>query len=251
MFAKNSRYASLPGSSPVNANGERLLGTNLRLIAATDGTFLHTVLARDRLDLLALKYYGDPTRWWQISDANPEFPFPLDLLDKAPIHEETLRVVNPDLQARFDELTVDLTTAGEIVRFPRLDLSTSSVVLLGITPATRTQSIAAIEVRGFHFLNSFAWSDGVATNEIFYFEDEVVKASWRSLLDDLGNAPGILRVLSAVEDGTVRLVYNTEVMARDRILALVNARGFEVVPQESQEIRQRGAQIVIPPNSVS
>src|SRR5260370_28290881 len=107
MFAKNSRYARLPGSSPVNANGERLLGTNMRLIAATEGTFLHTVLGRDRLDLLALKYYGDPTRWWQITDANLKFPFPLDLLDRAPIQEETLRVVNPGLQTRFDELTVD------------------------------------------------------------------------------------------------------------------------------------------------
>src|SRR5690242_1422136 len=90
MFDKSSRYARLTESSPVNADGERLRGKDLRIIPQSDGTFLHTVQSHDRLDLLALKYYGEPTRWWQISDANPDFPFPVDLLDRGPIYEETL-----------------------------------------------------------------------------------------------------------------------------------------------------------------
>jgi len=228
-----------------------LLGTNVRFISATTGTFLHAVLGRDRLDLMALKYYGDPTRWWQISDANPAFPFPLDLLGRAPVREEILRVANPDLQARFNSLVGDLTALGEMVRFPRLDLSDSSLVVRGVTPASRTQTIAGMPIRGFHFLNSFSWTDGPGTNEVFYFEDETVKANWRFLLQDLANAPGIHGVKSAAEDGKLSVVYNTEVIARESIVALVDVRGFEVVSQESQEIVQRGAQVVVPPNSVS
>ena len=32
----------------------------------------HMVTATDRLDLLANQYYGDPTQWWVIANANPE-----------------------------------------------------------------------------------------------------------------------------------------------------------------------------------
>lgn len=34
----------------------------------------------DRLDLLAYSYYGDPTKFWLICDANPTTMFPADLL---------------------------------------------------------------------------------------------------------------------------------------------------------------------------
>src|SRR6266542_2938191 len=70
MFAKGSRYRNLPESSPVDADGERKRGKQLRLIAQPESQFLHAVQEKDRLDLLAYKYYGDPTRWWQIADAN-------------------------------------------------------------------------------------------------------------------------------------------------------------------------------------
>src|SRR5258707_892578 len=87
MFAKGSRYRNLTQSSPVNGRGGRLRGTDLRLIEPTSGQFLHTVRDRDRLDLLAYKYYADPTRWWQICDANPQFAFPNDLLDRGPLQD--------------------------------------------------------------------------------------------------------------------------------------------------------------------
>src|SRR6266545_2047443 len=61
MFSKSSRYRNLPESSPVNAQGERLRGKELRLTPPTPGRFLHTVHEGDRLDLLAFKYYDDPS----------------------------------------------------------------------------------------------------------------------------------------------------------------------------------------------
>lgn len=39
--------------------------------------FLHyQVVFGDRFDLLAYRYYGDPTLWWLIADANPEVFYP-------------------------------------------------------------------------------------------------------------------------------------------------------------------------------
>jgi hypothetical protein len=32
----------------------------------------HMITDRDRMDLLANQYLGDPTAWWQIADANPD-----------------------------------------------------------------------------------------------------------------------------------------------------------------------------------
>ncbi len=251
MFTNNSRYAKLPESSPVDTKGERLLGTNVRLIPPTTGTFLHTVQGRDRLDLLALKYYGDPTKWWQISDANPKFSFPIDLLDRSPIKEEIFSLANPDMQSRFDALIAALVAAGESIRFPMLDFSESSLVVLSVTPTIRSQTIAQIQVHGFRFRKSFAWSDAAAGNEMFSFDDLQAKQNWRLLMEDLADVPGMFEVTSAVENGTLHVVYNSVMIARERILKLADLRGYEVIPQASQRIEQVGAQIVIPPNSVS
>lgn len=251
MFAKNSRYATVPTSSPVDAKGENLLGTNVRIIPPATGTFQHRVLGRDRLDLLALKYYGDPTRWWQISDANPEVALPTDLLDRTPIQEELLSLASPAMQARFDNLIAALTAAGESVLFPLMDLPESSLVVLQMTPAIRTQTIADIGAAGLHFMRSFAWADGVTTGEIFYFEDLAAKQNWRALLEDLLAASGVLEVRSVVEDLTVNVVYNGAVISRGAILTLIGRLGFELVPASSQQVVQAGTQIVIPPNTVS
>ena len=40
---------------------------------ATTITYVsHMLTDLDRLDNLANQYYGDPTQWWQIANANPE-----------------------------------------------------------------------------------------------------------------------------------------------------------------------------------
>ena len=116
MFSKSSRYRNLPESSPVNAQDERLRGKELRLLPPTPGRFLHTVHENDRLDLLAFKYYGDTTRWWQISDANPEWAFPPDLLDRGPAAEELLVMRPVGFAERVDELRIALSAFGEVHR---------------------------------------------------------------------------------------------------------------------------------------
>src|SRR5262245_57562252 len=114
MFIKGSRYRNLPESSPVNALGERLRGKELRFIRRLSGRFLHTVSDSDRLDLLSFKYYGDTTRWWQIADANPEFAFPTDLLDRGPAVEETFVLAHAGFAERYRGLLFDLQAFGEV-----------------------------------------------------------------------------------------------------------------------------------------
>lgn len=250
MFTKNSRYIIVPESSPVDAKGERLLATNVRVIPPTTGTFLHTVKGRDRLDLLALKYYNDPTKWWQIADANPNFAFPVDLLDRNPIREEIFSLANPAMQSRFDALRTAMVAAGESVRFPTMDFSESSIIVLSVTPTIRSQTIAQIQLHGFRFLKSFPWFDGANSNEMFSFDDPKAKLNWRLLLEDLAEVPGTLEVISTAENLTLHVIYNSAVLAREAILRAADFRGFEVIPEASQRIEQTGAQIVVPPNSV-
>jgi nucleoid-associated protein YgaU len=42
-----------------------------RFSARTEPALEHRVVAGDRLDLLAARYFGDPLQFWRIADANP------------------------------------------------------------------------------------------------------------------------------------------------------------------------------------
>jgi hypothetical protein len=42
--------------------------------------FYYTWTSADRIDLIALKFLGDPELWWQIMDLNPELSNPLSIL---------------------------------------------------------------------------------------------------------------------------------------------------------------------------
>jgi hypothetical protein len=75
MFAKTSRYA----------RGRTRLTTDLRQPPALSGNFQHTLADSDRLDHLAFKYYKQPTKWWRICDANPDFMSPQGLLGAEPV----------------------------------------------------------------------------------------------------------------------------------------------------------------------
>lgn len=72
-ISANSRYAN----SQVAAVDKD--GADVNVIVptqqwATTITYVsHMLTDLDRLDLLANQYYGDPTQWWQISNANPEW----------------------------------------------------------------------------------------------------------------------------------------------------------------------------------
>lgn len=88
MFFKGSRYKDLPEIHTVNTEGRAIRSKTMRWIPDTPGAFLHTVNESERLDLLAYKYYGNPKKWWLICDANPQFAFPPDVLDRSPFVQE-------------------------------------------------------------------------------------------------------------------------------------------------------------------
>ena len=85
MFSRISRYRTLPDIVTTDAEGRTLVSKTLRPLPEAPGTFRHTVADADRLDHLAYKYYRQPSRWWRLSDANPEFLSPQALLGKEPI----------------------------------------------------------------------------------------------------------------------------------------------------------------------
>lgn len=95
MFFKGSRYKDLPEMRATDAEGKTTRSKVLRWIPDTPGTFQHMVAQTDRLDLLAYKYYGDPKKWWLICDANPDFAYPIDLLDRDPIIQEVFTLEPP------------------------------------------------------------------------------------------------------------------------------------------------------------
>ena len=85
LFSRISRYHTLPDIVTTDARGRTLLSKTLRPLPQAPGTFRHTAEDADRLDHLAYKYYRQPTKWWRLSDANPEFLSPQALLGKEPI----------------------------------------------------------------------------------------------------------------------------------------------------------------------
>lgn len=75
----NSRYA---GQNVVRVEGSdgNVYPTVFRQSPPPARKFLHyTVQMGDRVDILASRYFGDPTLWWIIADANPEILFPTAL----------------------------------------------------------------------------------------------------------------------------------------------------------------------------
>lgn len=250
MFTKSSRYVRLPESNPVDAQGDRLRGKNMRRIPLSTGTFLHTVQNRDRLDLLAMKYYGEPTKWWQICDANPQFEFPLDLLERMPVCEEVFSLVDGDADARFNALVAALSGLGA-VRQPLMEASVSSLVVLSNPPVPRSQVLATIAAHGLRFLRSFAWTDGMNNGEQFFFEDRAAKLNWMLLLERLEETTGVLQLESNAEAGLVDVLYNSAVVGRDAVLNRIAMQGFALDPALSDSVQRIGKAIVIPPNQTT
>jgi hypothetical protein len=87
MFAETSRYAGVPTIEVQTAEGRVVTAVTLRRLPRRAGSAT-PVNRNDRLDVLAQRRYGDPTRFWHIADANSE-PRADDLLrvvgDEAPI----------------------------------------------------------------------------------------------------------------------------------------------------------------------
>ena len=263
MFIKGSRYRNLPESPSLNAKGERLVGKELRTIHPTPKRFLHTVSQGDRLDLLSFKYYGDPTRWWQICDANPELPFPTDLLDRQPLVEERFVLEPATLVQRYNQLLQDLRTIGE-VKEGRINLFDDkefedgkrrkpdfleSTVIVIYSPATETHQMIVNEInKEFNFLHSFSWEFRTRTAESFTFEDPSAKRYWRALVDSLADQSGILDVLPILTETSLHLVYNSAMISRESVTAQMQLHGFSLT--EFSIVSRVGARIVVPPNQI-
>lgn len=75
MISANSRYAN---STVVTVEKD---GGNVGAIvpsAALSYSFQyvsHLVIQGDRIDALSSQFYGDPTLWWKIAQANPEIMY--------------------------------------------------------------------------------------------------------------------------------------------------------------------------------
>jgi hypothetical protein len=251
MYAKGSRYRSLPQSAPVGADGERPLVTDVRVIPDTPGQFLHTVRDHERLDLLGYKYYSDATRWWQICDANPQFEFPNDLLDRTPLVDETLILDYPDALVRYNLLLSSLATLGQVTA-PQAgaisDFISCSVVVQYLVASTRAAILSAIAAQQFRLLHTFEWLDGADTFEMFTFEDAVMKTFWQALIQALSQVPGIVSLAGDMSAATWQLTYNTAVIDHTAILNTIEHYGFAVPAELTASIGRTGAQILVPPN---
>jgi hypothetical protein len=259
MFIKGSRYRNLPESSPVDATGERLLGKTLREIPPPlDGPFRHTVLEGDRLDLLSFKYYGDPVKWWQIADGNPQEAFPTDLLERSPLVREQFVLRNLDFETRLRTLVqVELPALG--VGQPDMTLLTDSkpaepsfiettlVVTYPPSPATHQAIVNAIESTnvGFHFLRAFSWPLPPNTAEAVTFDDQTTRDAWRNMLSGLTGL-GVLELESVITESTLDLLYNSAATPRQSIVTVIESQGFTLEPATTA-FPSVGSQIVIPP----
>jgi nucleoid-associated protein YgaU len=80
MVFQGSRYAGVQVITPPDVSGQRHRVLALRTPAETPGVIEHVVSEGDRLDLLAHRFYGEPTKYWLILDANPDVLNPFQLL---------------------------------------------------------------------------------------------------------------------------------------------------------------------------
>lgn len=265
MFVKGSRYRNLPESAALNARGEWIRAKDLRLIppqskllAAPERQVLHTVLEADRLDLLGFKYYGDTTKWWQISDANPQYPFPIALLDERPFVVEAFSLSHRDFAERYLLLLGALTAFGTVranlintfdgveTVDPRF-AENSVIVSYATSEATRQSIISAVGSRSFQLLRTFAWQEGATTHEAFTFDDAQAKRDWQELITTLLNLPGIESLESDITETTLVLDYNGVLLSREALGNLMRARGFAFT---STIVTRIGDQIFIPPSQI-
>jgi hypothetical protein len=258
MFSKGSRYRKVPESSPVNAQGERQRGKELRVIPRADGRFAHTVREGERLDLLAFKYYGDPTRWWQIGDANPEESYPPNLIDRRPLVAERFVLEYATFAARYAQLFDALAAVGEAVPLENLSespstsprfLETTAVVTYPEAVASRDRIIDEIKARGFNLLEAYGRTSAGTTTDAFTFDDRAAKSDWRALVEKLEGTAGVLGASSSAFESALEVVYNAESVERADIIGMIQDHGFGLSSASSVSTRA-GAKIVIPPNRI-
>lgn len=80
MFFDGSRYLRVGEYTLVDEHGNTRQLKRAREPRLLEGTHEYQVREGDRLDLLAMKFYRSPRKWWLLADANPQFLSPDDLL---------------------------------------------------------------------------------------------------------------------------------------------------------------------------
>jgi hypothetical protein len=144
MFAPFSRYRKLPDVVTTDAKGRTLASKALRLLPSVSGTFQHTVADVDRLDHVAFTYYRQPTKWWRINDANPEFLSPQALFGKEPIVTERFPVTFNGPQPPWAALTRGLNE--------RAGVATVTVTeTVSLVPESRTVGNQTVTVQAERF----------------------------------------------------------------------------------------------------
>ncbi|MCY0096584.1 hypothetical protein [Hoeflea ulvae] len=78
-----NRYSTTAPFVPQIGDPNPFRGLKPRLVRTLPGYVEHTLAPSDRLDTLALSYFGDPRLWWAIAQANPAVFFPADLVYRA------------------------------------------------------------------------------------------------------------------------------------------------------------------------
>lgn len=144
MFSPCSRYRKLPDVVTTDARGRTLASKALRRLPSVSGTFQHTVEDGDRLDHVAYKYYRQPTKWWRISDAHPEFLSPQALFGKEPIVTDRFPVTFNGPQPPWTALTRSLNE--------RVGIETVIVVeTVQLAPESRTVGKQTVTVQAERF----------------------------------------------------------------------------------------------------
>ncbi len=80
MITKRSRYRKTPVIQLPRALGEPFNLVSLRPIPQIASVFFATPVATDRLDLLALQNYRDPTQFFRICDSSDQLD-PFDVIE--------------------------------------------------------------------------------------------------------------------------------------------------------------------------
>jgi hypothetical protein len=94
VFLENSRYFNVKTVETQNESGRSFLAVMLRrlpYIAATPTV----IKGNDRLDVIAQRKYGDPTKFWHVADANTELEAN-NLVIQRPEDEEVITINVPE-----------------------------------------------------------------------------------------------------------------------------------------------------------
>jgi nucleoid-associated protein YgaU len=70
MTSRSSRHYGAP-TYERSSQGVEIELLEPRFAVRGGAAVMHRVVAGDRIDLLAARYYGDPLQSWRIADANP------------------------------------------------------------------------------------------------------------------------------------------------------------------------------------